>query len=313
MAVTGALGAVALQRRRGERASLDAPRGERRALPRGDGHSVRPGEWHLPRLGVRRRRRERRGRALHQRRLLRRRHRDHRLRLALPRATSCRSSDAGRRGALQSARCVSRSSIRRPGRSALRARGRAGRGSSEPTRDPDGPPAEYMEGDLDGDFFQTPYGLFALGAQAHARRAPGEGDEPIGVRLDAGARDPARARGRPLRHVVLDGQPAGRGARGAGDQAAPPERARRRRRPARDAARARDARAPSGDRRGVHRRERAHVPRSARSAAARRGDRRASPAWRIASAIGSSWPRSARPSRSSTASRRRTTTSIRTS
>jgi radical SAM superfamily enzyme YgiQ (UPF0313 family) len=35
-------------------------------------------------------------------------------------------------------------------------------------RDPsgDGPPAEYAEGDLDGDFFQTPYGLFALGAQA---------------------------------------------------------------------------------------------------------------------------------------------------
>src|SRR5579859_3003444 len=30
----------------------------------------------------------------------------------------------------------------------------------------DGPPAEYCEGDLDGDFFQTPYGLFALGAQA---------------------------------------------------------------------------------------------------------------------------------------------------
>src|SRR5262249_4489011 len=25
---------------------------------------------------------------------------------------------------------------------------------------------EYAEGDLDGDFFQTPYGLFALGAQA---------------------------------------------------------------------------------------------------------------------------------------------------
>jgi radical SAM superfamily enzyme YgiQ (UPF0313 family) len=35
-------------------------------------------------------------------------------------------------------------------------------------RDPsgDGPPSEYMEGDLDDDFFQTPYGLFALGAQA---------------------------------------------------------------------------------------------------------------------------------------------------
>jgi anaerobic magnesium-protoporphyrin IX monomethyl ester cyclase len=30
----------------------------------------------------------------------------------------------------------------------------------------DGPPGEYVEGDLDGDFFQTPYGLFAIGAQA---------------------------------------------------------------------------------------------------------------------------------------------------
>ncbi len=30
----------------------------------------------------------------------------------------------------------------------------------------EGPPSEYEEGDLDGDFFQTPYGLFALGAQA---------------------------------------------------------------------------------------------------------------------------------------------------
>ena len=35
-----------------------------------------------------------------------------------------------------------------------------------PAVDGHGPPAEYMEGDLDGDFFQTPYGLFALGAQA---------------------------------------------------------------------------------------------------------------------------------------------------
>jgi radical SAM superfamily enzyme YgiQ (UPF0313 family) len=33
----------------------------------------------------------------------------------------------------------------------------------------DGPPSEYCEGDLDGDFFQTPYGLFTLGAEA--RRA----------------------------------------------------------------------------------------------------------------------------------------------
>lgn len=30
----------------------------------------------------------------------------------------------------------------------------------------DGPPSEYREGDLDADFFQTPYGLFVLGAQA---------------------------------------------------------------------------------------------------------------------------------------------------
>jgi len=30
----------------------------------------------------------------------------------------------------------------------------------------DGPPREYKEGDLDADFYQTPYGLFALGAQA---------------------------------------------------------------------------------------------------------------------------------------------------
>jgi radical SAM superfamily enzyme YgiQ (UPF0313 family) len=31
---------------------------------------------------------------------------------------------------------------------------------------PDGPPHDYREGDLDADFYQTPYGLFALGAQA---------------------------------------------------------------------------------------------------------------------------------------------------
>src|SRR5271165_6801965 len=30
----------------------------------------------------------------------------------------------------------------------------------------DGPPNEFAAGDLDADFFQTPYGLFALGAQA---------------------------------------------------------------------------------------------------------------------------------------------------
>ncbi|HEV3193358.1 MAG TPA: radical SAM protein [Polyangiaceae bacterium] len=36
----------------------------------------------------------------------------------------------------------------------------------EPDAHGDGPPEEYREGDLDADFFQTPYGLFALGAQA---------------------------------------------------------------------------------------------------------------------------------------------------
>src|SRR6185437_1266946 len=35
-----------------------------------------------------------------------------------------------------------------------------------PAVDGDGPPAEYREGDLDADFYQTPYGLFSLGAQA---------------------------------------------------------------------------------------------------------------------------------------------------
>src|SRR5215510_6566441 len=30
----------------------------------------------------------------------------------------------------------------------------------------DGAPADFRDGDLDADFYQTPYGLFALGAQA---------------------------------------------------------------------------------------------------------------------------------------------------
>ncbi len=35
------------------------------------------------------------------------------------------------------------------------------------TPDPiDGPPQDYLPGDLDGDFYQTPYGLFTIGAQA---------------------------------------------------------------------------------------------------------------------------------------------------
>src|SRR5262245_10796167 len=40
----------------------------------------------------------------------------------------------------------------------------------EPGAPPDaegnGPPAGYRAGDLDPDFYQTPYGLFSLGAQA---------------------------------------------------------------------------------------------------------------------------------------------------
>lgn len=36
----------------------------------------------------------------------------------------------------------------------------------EPAPASDGPPAEYRDGDLDADFYQTPYGLFSLGAQA---------------------------------------------------------------------------------------------------------------------------------------------------
>jgi radical SAM superfamily enzyme YgiQ (UPF0313 family) len=36
----------------------------------------------------------------------------------------------------------------------------------EPPPEEDGPPAGYREGDLDADFYQTPYGLFSIGAEA---------------------------------------------------------------------------------------------------------------------------------------------------
>src|SRR5690606_27333433 len=39
-------------------------------------------------------------------------------------------------------------------------------GPGEPAYPADGPPSEYREGDLDPDFYQTPYGLFTLGAEA---------------------------------------------------------------------------------------------------------------------------------------------------
>lgn len=38
--------------------------------------------------------------------------------------------------------------------------------NGEPPHTKDGPPATYREGDLDADFYQTPYGLFAIGANA---------------------------------------------------------------------------------------------------------------------------------------------------
>jgi radical SAM superfamily enzyme YgiQ (UPF0313 family) len=42
----------------------------------------------------------------------------------------------------------------------------AGDGESAKAHGEEGPPPEYRPGDLDADFYQTPYGLFALGAQA---------------------------------------------------------------------------------------------------------------------------------------------------
>lgn len=42
----------------------------------------------------------------------------------------------------------------------------AGEGESPQSLGTDGPPPEYRPGDLDADFYQTPYGLFSIGAQA---------------------------------------------------------------------------------------------------------------------------------------------------
>src|SRR5687768_2948343 len=42
----------------------------------------------------------------------------------------------------------------------------AGAGDPAHVHGEDGPPPEYKDGDLDADFYQIPYGLFALGAQA---------------------------------------------------------------------------------------------------------------------------------------------------
>src|SRR3954462_15638340 len=44
-----------------------------------------------------------------------------------------------------------------------------------PIGPPEGPPHDYREGDLDADFYQTPYGLFALGAQGIRAGPPGKG------------------------------------------------------------------------------------------------------------------------------------------
>ena len=143
-----------------------------------------------------------------------------------------------------SSSCASPSSIRRPGRSP--AAGEA------PDADGDGPPADYREGDLDADFYQTPYGLFALGAQAI--RA---GHQVKVLNLSAFAWTPVEevargARRRRLRHVVLDGEPARRGARRAGaSQALHPSAHVVVGGPHATPLAARDARAPPGDRHGV--------------------------------------------------------------
>ena len=105
-----------------------------------------------------------------------------------------------------------RADAHRPALSAALEDPRAGRGARRSRR---GPPAEYREGDLDADFFQTPYGLFALGAQALRAGHQVKVINLSGLRVDARRGGPARARRRPLRHVVLDREPPRRGARRA--------------------------------------------------------------------------------------------------
>ena len=144
-----------------------------------------------------------------------------------------------------------------------------------PDENGDGPPSEYVEGDLDADFFQTPYGLFGAGRAGAPRRPFGQGIEPLRLRVEAGRRGRARARRGPVRSLLLDREPPRRGPRRARDQDVSPRRARGGRRPARHSARARDARPPSRDRHRRRRGERNHLPRAHRPPRdQRRGDRR---------------------------------------
>jgi hypothetical protein len=62
----------------------------------------------------------------------------------------------------------------------------------------DGPPTGYREDDLDADFYQTPYGLFSLGAQAI--RAGHQVKISISLRTLVRSRGAAARRG--LRHVL---------------------------------------------------------------------------------------------------------------
>ena len=73
-----------------------------------------------------------------------------------------------------------------------------------------GPPSDYQEGDLDADFFQTPYGLLSLGAQALRAGHQVKVLQPLGLRLEPRRRGGGGARRGRVRAVVLDGEPTRR-------------------------------------------------------------------------------------------------------
>ncbi len=108
-----------------------------------------------------------------------------------------------------------------------------------PYPEAEGPPDGYRPGDLDADFYQTPYGLFSLGAQAIRAGHDVKVVNLSSYRVAARRGDHRAARRAALGNVVLDGEPPRRAHGGRAHQAEAPEGARRRRRPARDAAPAR--------------------------------------------------------------------------
>jgi anaerobic magnesium-protoporphyrin IX monomethyl ester cyclase len=144
-----------------------------------------------------------------------------------------------------------------------RAAGRAGRRA----------PGRVCDGDLDGDFFQTPYGLFAIGAQAlragHQVKVFNLSGLPWRKVEESFARSTPTSTGcragRPIAEVWRSSP---------GDQALPPARARGRRRSSRDAVCARDAPASRPHRHRRDRRERAHISRASRPPAEARVARR---------------------------------------